>query len=292
MGRWGVVLGWLALLGLPTGIAAQDGQALFVSSRNTSSVKAFDAASGEFLGDFVKPGAGGLNATQEVAFGPDGDLFVSGRGNTSILRFDGRTGEFIGDFTSGYELDNPTKMTFSQDGRLYVSQWGERQATVARFDATTGEFIDEVTPPLVQGMAHAWDEEGRLYVASYGSKDVKRFTADGEPIDVFAAPEHLLSAVNLWFGQGGDLFVADWEAGAVRRFNGETGVFMGDFFTGLAKLEGVALGPDGTLFACDWERNEIHRFDPTTGAHLGVFTAAGDMKQPNGLAFGPRPDLR
>jgi len=289
--RWS--LRYLTLLALGVAILAPDAVAqeggrhyLFVSSRNDSSVKRFDGLTGDFVDNFIEPGAGGLEATQEVAFGPDGNLYVSGRGNSRILRFDGTTGAFLGEFTSGYELDNPTKMTFGPDGMLYVSQWGTKRSAVARFDATTGAFVDEATSvPLQEGMAHTWDTEGRLYVASYGSKDVKRFDQDGGLIDIFVTSEHLASAVNLWFGEGGDLFVVDWEAGRVLRYDGSTGEYIGVFISGMTRSEGVTLGPDGAVYVCDWQENTVHRYDAKTGEHLGVFATGGGMLQPNGVAF-------
>ncbi|MEN8144459.1 MAG: NHL repeat-containing protein [Gemmatimonadota bacterium] len=267
--------------------ADSDRPDLFVSSRNTNSVKRFDGATGEYLGDFVAPGSGGLSATQEVAFGPDGNLYVSGRGNPQILRFDGESGEFLGPFTSGYDLDEPTKMTFGPDGKLYVSQWGKNKRTVARFNAVTGVYVDEVTPALQEGMAHAWSEDGTLYVASYGSKDVRRFGPGAENLGVFTQGSELASAVNLWFGEDGDLFVLDWERGRVARFDGSDGSYEGVFIDGLEKAEGVTLGHDGALYICDWQKNQIHRYDAKTGEHLGIFASGGEMKQPNGLVFGP-----
>jgi streptogramin lyase len=271
----------------PAGTAQEDGRHyLFVSSRNDSSVKRFDGMTGEFIDSFIESGAGGLEATQGVAFGPDGDLYVSGRGNAHILRFNGTTGAFLGAFTWGYRLENPTKMTFGPDGMLYVSQWGRKHSAVARFDALTGAFVDEATSvPLQEGMAHTWDGEGRVYVASYGSKDVKRFDQEGHLIDVFVTSEHLASAVNLWFGEDGDLFVVDWEAGSVLRYDGSTGEYVGVFISGMTRSEGVALGPDGAIYVCDWQENTVHRYDAKTGEHLGIFATGGGMMQPNGVAF-------
>ncbi|MCZ6702248.1 MAG: hypothetical protein O6940_04315 [Ignavibacteria bacterium] len=144
-----------------------------------------------------------MNATQEVAFGPDGHLYVSGRGNSSILKYDRSTGEFIGNFTTGYQLDNPTKMTFGTDDYLYVSQWGNQQNKVVRFNSLTGEFVDEFTSiGLNQGYGHAWDSSGNLYVASFGSADVKKFDKSGTFLGIFTEVSHLQGAVNLWFDGG------------------------------------------------------------------------------------------
>ena len=69
----------------------------------------------------VFAGSGGLATTQEVRFGTDGNLLVSGRGDTHILKYNGQTGAFIGNLTSGYDLDNPTKMTSYPMGKFILA---------------------------------------------------------------------------------------------------------------------------------------------------------------------------
>jgi sugar lactone lactonase YvrE len=265
--------------------ASQTSVELFVSSRNSNSVKRFDGMTGAYLGDFVATGSGGLSMTQEVRFGPDGSLYVSGRGDTSLLRYDGVTGEFLGNATKGYKLDNPTKMTFGPDGNVYVSQWGAQRNKVARFNAASGAFIDECTSTgLNEGSGHAWDADGNLYVACYGTHDVRKFDSTGAFLGVFTASGHLSGPVNLWFGHGGDLFVLDWALGSVLRFDGTTGAFQSVFLIGLQNAEGFAFGPDGLLYICDWTANNVKRFD-STGSYLGVFTIGGNLLAPNSLVF-------
>lgn len=267
---------------------------LFVSSRNTNSVKRYHGETGAYLGDFVAPGAGGLAATQDVAFGPDGHLYVSGRENSAVKKYDRETGDFLGNFTTGYVLDNPTKMSFGPDGHLYVSQWGTSSGKrkIARFEGTTGAFLGEFTEAdFNMGMDHLWDRDGRLYVVSYGSKDVRRYDATtGAFLDVFIQGNGLLGPVNLWFGDGGDLFVLDWETGRVQRFDPTTGALNATFLSGLGKAEGFAFGPNGDLFVADWDSNVINRYHPTSGALIGTFASDGGMRQPNGLAFAPDPN--
>lgn len=257
---------------------------IFVSSRATNSVKRYDGTDGKFIDDFVKPGSGGLNLTQEIAFGPDGHLYVSGRGNTAILKYDKSTGEFIGRFTKGYELDEPTKMTFGPDGLLYVSQWGAAKNKVARFNATTGAFVDEVTDGLNQGMGHVWDGEGNLYVVSYGSKDVRKFSSAGVFTEVFSKGGDLQGPVNLWFGQDNNLFVVDWETGSVQVFNGTTGNFLKKYITGLTKVEGYAFDKEGNLYLCDWVKNTVNKYDPS-GSFKAVLITSGGVSQPNSIAI-------
>jgi len=262
---------------------------LFVSSRNTHSVKRFNGQTGAYIApDFVQAGSGGLSFTQEVAFGPDGNLYVSGRGNTHILKFDGTTGAFLGNFSSGYTLDNPTKMTFGPDGNVYISQWGTAQNKVARFNAATGVFVDEFTSVgLFACGGHSWDSLENLYVANYGNGgngNVQEFDINGQFVRVFTAAGHLNGPINVWFGDGGDLFVVDWTRGAVVRFDGVTGAYKSDFITGLQNAEGVTFGPDSLIYICDWTANQIKRYS-RSGMFIGVLASGGGLLAPNSLVF-------
>jgi len=264
-------------------LAGQARYDLLVSSRATNSVKRYDGETGAFLGDFIAPGAGGLSLTQEVRIGPDGHVFVTGRGNQAVLRFDRRTGAFLGPVTSGYSLDQPTKMTIG-DGRIYVSQWGQVRSSVATFDATTGAFLAEATPNLGQPMQHL-AEPGALLVANFGAGNVLRFGAGGTLLGAATTGQSLRGPVNLWRHSSGDLLVVDWTAGTVERFDGITGAFRNTFISGLTTAEGWAIGPDGRLYLADWTRNLILRYDAETGAPDGVFASGGGLSQPNSLVF-------
>lgn len=262
---------------------------LFVSSRTTNSVKRYDGETGQYLGDFIPPGSGGLRTTQEVVFGPDGRFYVSGRGNSAILVYDPVSGSPLGAFTEGYTLDNPTKMRFGPDGNLYVAQWGTSQSSVVRFDEH-GTFIDEFTEDLNNPMDHAWDADGNYYVAVFGSRDVRRYGPDGTFSDIFISG--LQGPVNLWFDDQGDLLVSDWTVGTVKRYDGQTGAFKSNFITGMTRTEGIAIGPDGALYLCDWQNNVVNRYDATTGALLDTFASGGFLNNPNSVIFGPRPDIQ
>ncbi|MDX2060301.1 MAG: hypothetical protein SFV24_21005 [Gemmatimonadales bacterium] len=271
------------LLGFSIPLAGQPRYDLLVSSRATNSVKRYDGETGAFLGDFIAPGAGGLSLTQEVRIGPDGNVFVTGRGNSTVLRFDRRTGAFLGPVTSGYPLDQPTKMTIAA-GRIYVSQWGQTRSSVATFDATTGAFLAEETPNIGQPMQHLV-EPGGLLVANFETRNVFRF-GPGNAAGVAATTGRSLQGpVNLWRHSSGDLLVVDWTTGSVERFDGATGGFRGTFITGLTTAEGWAVGPDGRLYLADWSRNLILRYDAESGAPDGVFASGGGLSQPNSLAF-------
>ncbi|KAB2847184.1 MAG: T9SS type A sorting domain-containing protein [Melioribacteraceae bacterium] len=258
---------------------------MFVGSRNTHSVKRFNGETGEYIDDFIKPSSGGLSYTQDLAFGPDGNLYVSGRGNQSILKYNPQTGEFIENFTKGYVLQDPTKFTFAPDGKLYVCQWGTVKKKIVRFDSQTGNFIDEFTKIDLEGPSgHAWDSNGNFYVANFNSKDVKKFDIDGNFVSVFINSSFLQGPVNLWFGKDNNLFVLDWILGQVKEFDAISGSFKKVFISGLKNPEGFAFGTDNNIYICDWTDNKVVRFDGA-GNLIDVFASGGNMQAPNSVIF-------
>ncbi|MCA9728994.1 MAG: T9SS type A sorting domain-containing protein [Candidatus Eisenbacteria bacterium] len=282
-----VLGGVLVVVGLATDVLAQD---FLVSSRNTNSVKRYDLATGNFLGDFVDPGDGGLSLPQEVIWHPDGFLLVTGRGQNAIKKYDGQTGDYLGNFTTGYALDNPTKTNVGPDGLLYVSQWGAVQNKVARFDLQTGVFVDEFTEIGVpNGGGHAWDADGNLYVAQYGNGangKVVEFDPDGAYLGVFVANGPVRGPINVWFDDSGNLVVVDWTLGDILVFDGGTGSPLSPLVTTTTNLEGTTYDADGNLYICDWSGNQVFRRDANTGV-LAPFITSGGLVAPNSILIRP-----
>ncbi len=284
---WATVFGWV--LAAPGGVLAQvPPYDLLVSSRATNSVKRYDGRTGAFVDDFVPPGGAGLSETQEILVRGD-DVFVVGIGTPSVLRFDRRGGPGSS-FTSGYLLRGPTKANWGPDGDLYVSQWGSGQTSVAVFDGETGTFVREATPDLDRPMDQAWDAQGTLYVVSFGTRDVRRFDADGSLIDVFVQPdEHLLGPVNLWLDEAGDLIIIDWTGGSIQKYSGADGTHVAQLVSGLTNPEGWDIGPDGRLYVGEWNAHRVRAVDLETGEVGPNFVTGGGLGDPNGLAFLQRP---
>ena len=264
------------------------GYDIFISSRNTGTVKRFDAETGEYKGEFG--GEEIVEEVQEVTIGPDGMLYVSGLKNKTILKFNPTNGEFIEHFTSGYELESPTKITFHNDGFLYVSQWGDSQSSVVRFDAKTGKFDKDFTGKLSGPLGHAWDAKGNLYVACFYSTDIQVFDPNGKLKQTIKVENIMRGPSNPWFDKSQNLRVADWETGRIIQMKKVGGQYqfdsiIADSFT---KLEGITEGPDAYLYACDWWQNVIRKLDKTTGEDLGVVLSGGEMLRPNGICFWKR----
>jgi len=142
-------------------VLGSDGN-VYVSSRNTNSVKGYDGATGHYISDFVSSGSGGLSAPWGMVFGPDGNLYVASSGTHQILRYQGPSGTTPGAFMDIFVaagsggLNDPRGIVFgndqftgsgnppgpAQDGypELYVASAGTRR--VLRFNGKTGAFVD------------------------------------------------------------------------------------------------------------------------------------------------------
>lgn len=224
--------------------------ALFISNTEGNNILNFDEINGEFIGELIAPGTGGLLSPDDLNFGPDGNLYISS-GTTpetsAILRFDSKTGEFLDVFASGNGLFRPYGAAFSPDGYLYVSSFLSDE--ILRFDATTGEFFDVFAsgngqPGGLNGPNDLlFGPDGRLYVTTQGS-----IAVDGTPDFSAGLPSQVLQFDTTT--KTSTVFV-DQPAPSPDSF-------------GFVSFLGLALGPDENLFVSDFA-NDIRRYNLDTG---------------------------
>ena len=86
-----------------------------------------------------------------------------------------------------------------------------------------------------------------------------------------------------------DLFVSSQNTNSVKRYDGVTGAYLGDFVPsglgGLSRPQGIIFGPDGNLYVSSRDTGNVLRYDGTTGAFLGVFTSGYTFAFPGDLTF-------
>jgi len=252
----------LFVAGLPLTFAGSafgpDGN-LYIACRDTSSVLRVDSETGRLLGEFVRPGGGGLDRPGSLAFGPDRngdnvpDLYITswgtGRGTGAILCYDGASGEFIVTFVNSRSggRTSPTGLVFGPQEDLYVGC--SATGGVLRFDGRTGQYLGDFV--------------------SRGSGGLK-------------------SPGTLVFGPDGNLYVTNPAGNNVLTYDGHTGAFLREFVTrgsgGLVGPGGLAFGPEGQLHVASRPggrrkpggyRGEVLRYQGETGHFIDAFISRG-----------------
>ena len=240
----------------------------------------FNGNTGVFIRSFVtKPNNGGMMGPDAIVFGPDGHLYVSSFVTNEVVRFDGRTGAFLGAFVSAGSggVRTPHNFVWGPDGRFYLASRGT--SSILRYSAT-GQFIDVFIPAGRGGLTDPTDlafrPDGYLYVSDYTTDGRGPATGDPNPP-----------------GRGG----------AIRRYHGVTGQYVGDFVApgpqGKPRPEGLdgphafIFGPDGHIYVACSLSGRILRYNGATGASMGAFVPAqsGGLLAPQGLVFGPDGNL-
>ncbi|MEG4009623.1 NHL repeat-containing protein [Microcoleus sp. Pol11C1] len=273
-----------------------------VGNSRGNNVLRFDGNTGNFLGEFIAPGSGGLSNPDTIVFGPDGngddksDIYVSSGdqpGNSgeptasAVLRYDGITGTFIDKFvgdnpnTAADEsggLFRPYGLAFGPDGNFYVSSFLSDQ--ILRYNGKTGQFIDVFAAGNQQagglngpnGLLFAPD--GNLYVTTQGS-----VASNGKPDFSAGFPSQVLR---------------------YNPQNRQSSIFASPDPSprsqGFASLLGMAIGPaDGDLYVSDFA-NDIRRYNLRSGELVKVlFTNYTDTSPSSNyvgsLAFSPIGNL-
>ncbi|MBK7338737.1 MAG: hypothetical protein IPJ00_22565 [Saprospirales bacterium] len=111
-------------------------------SASMAGPRKYDLA-GNFLGNFVEPGSGGLSGTEDMLFHPDGSVLVTGFANTAIKRYDGATGDYLPEIL-------PAAILSTRPPRCHSARTADRhsmgttQNKVVRF-GLDGAFVDRFT---------------------------------------------------------------------------------------------------------------------------------------------------
>jgi len=249
----------------PQGMALGADGLLYVAS-STNEVKRFNPSTGTFVDNFVTVSGGGLNVPIGIAFGPNGNLYVSDYGNNTVKQFDG-----TGTLASSVASSQPEGLAFGPDGKLYVSVSGG--TAIRQYDPIAMTSLGNFTAPgsgdpqvggnLLFGFDLTFGPDGNLYVTEFSPAGLLRYdgstgafmagpyAAGNDATGGFANfsnapnPANLTGGSGLAFGPDGNLYVASFFQNRIAKFDGTTGVYIGDFpASGLSNPWSVMFAPE------------------------------------------------
>ena len=130
--------------------------------------------------------------------------------------------------------------------------------------------------------------ESCIYISSRNTNSIKYYQQDGTYLGDFVAPlaGGLSKPQDLFFHpHDGTLIVTGIDNNAIKRYNPQTGEFLGDFSSGysLSRPTKMSIGPDSLLYVSQWGsiQNKVVRFD-LEGQFIDEFTQNGI---PNGCGM-------
>ncbi len=200
--------------------------------------------------------ASGLSSPYGLAIDTLDNVYFTQFGSTLIRKYSDASGSstlFANDTTgvAGLAVDGA--------GDIYIAVPG--QHAVKHWDAATGTLTTYTTNGLISPFGVAVDTLGGLYASDVGDSSVKKlgFTVVilfGGPFfiptwNTFISSNNLSNPYNVAVDDGGNVFVADYSHGAIKKWSAVNNT-VSTVVSGLGAPTGVAVDATGNLFVSDW----------------------------------------
>jgi len=273
----------------PHGLAIGPDGSLYVADSNNHRIQKFDS-SGQFVLAFgspsdpgtTEPATGTFNEPWGVAVGPDGSVYVADTWNHRIQKFDSN-GNLITAWGTAGQTDlnglggifwGPRDVVVSQDGRVYVTDTGNKRIQVFSAD---GAFIAKfgggglLPGQLDEPVGLAIDPSGNIIVNDTWNQRIQVFTPEGLAIRQWEIKGWLDQSVTtkpyVAVDKDGNVYTVDPTGFRVLVF-GADGTFkltFGDFGTDDKSFQlpvGIAVDANGNIYVSDAALSRILKFAP------------------------------
>jgi sugar lactone lactonase YvrE len=249
---------------------------LYLASVVTPAVAAIDPESGEIVEFWGE--AEGARSPDDITFGPDGSAYWTDilHGTVTRRSSDGASA-IVADLGPGV---NP--ITFSDDGRLFVSQcfMDDKLYEVDPEGMGEARLVNGDLGPGCGLNGMDWGSaDGKLYGPRWFAQEVVRVDVQTGEIETVAAGFGVPAAVK--FDSEGRLHVLDALRGQVVRVDLDTGA-QEEVANLQAGLDNLAFGPDDRLFVSNYADGSIVEVMSAT-EHRTVIE--GGISMPGGLAI-------
>jgi sugar lactone lactonase YvrE len=258
------------------GMAFDANDQLHVASVLGNEIAVIDADTGEMIstvGQFHR-----VERPDDVAFGPDGSLYWTSFSTGEIGRVSPE-----GERTGQYIAPGVNSITFSDDGRLFVS-------LIFMADALYEVDPDFAGPPrlIAENLGYLngmdWGADGYLYGPIWRKGEVARIDPRTGEVATVAAGFVIPAAVK--FAPDGSLYVVDQVKGRVSSVDIATGDtrLIAEMMPG---LDNLACNSEGRIFVSHGQDGIVYQVLPDGSTKT---CCRGGMIAPGGVAVLSRPD--
>ena len=253
-----------SLLILPTVTQAEN---IFVSGYSSPQVTWFSPL-GSPLGTYVSTGIAPGNTN--LVFDASGNLYVSINANWTIRKFS-PTGIDLGVFTT-QGVQAPWGLAVNSANTLYVANANAGTPSITFYDSS-GNLTGTLTSPgLITPIGITFDSSDNLYVADETAGNIRKFSAAGTDLGVFASGFNHPTDVAI--NSAGNVYIVNSNANSVDIYNA-TGTFISSLTSpNFDRPQTLAFDDNGYLYVVNALNDTISKFSPALD-DLGVFASTG-----------------
>jgi virginiamycin B lyase len=213
------------------------------------------------------------SAPHGVIVGPDGGAWVTDGGRNTIVRVDAATLEvkqYPLPASSGYA--NLNTATFDRRGRLWFTG---QSGIYGRLDPRTGELSVFRAPGGAGPYGITTTPRGQVWYASLAGSHVARIDVGTGRATVIRPPTPGQGARRIWSDSRGRLWVSEWNAGRVARYDPAARRWREWRLPGAAQPYAVYVDDRDVVWLTDFAASAIVRFDPAAQRFTRVRLRAG-----------------
>jgi virginiamycin B lyase len=206
-------------------------------------------------------GAG--SAPHGLVIGPDRAVWITDGGLNAIVRYEPVQGAIKRyPLPSKYANANLNTPVFDHAGLLWFTG---QNGIYGRLDPQTGAMQVYDAPAGAGPYGIAVASDGTIYYASLAGNHIARINGADGSATVIAPPTPGQGARRIWGDSSGHLWVSEWNAGQVSRYDPATRAWKSWHLPGKeAQAYAVYVDAEDMVWLTDFTANAVLRFDPKT----------------------------
>lgn len=243
----------------PHDVAPAPGGDVWYTAQGSGELGRLDPATGKTRHTRLGEGS----APHGVIVGPDGAPWITDGGLNAIVRVDPATGKVrVFPLPEPKEYANLNTATFDRDGVLWFTG---QSGVYARLDPAKGRAEAFNAPRGAGPYGITTTPDGSVYYASLAGSHIARINLETGKATVLEPPTAGQGARRVWSDSRGRIWVSQWSAGQVGRYDPARGKWREWKLPGDNPMPyAVYVDDRDMVWLSDFGSNSLVRFDPTS----------------------------